>query len=130
MKRLYPAVIDKDEGSDYGISFPDFPGCVSAGSTPEEALAMGAEALSGHVAMMIADGDELPVPTPLAEIVDEPDENVVMHTLIPVVIPGRAKRINVTLDESLLEEIDSETNNRSGFLAEAARAELARRRAA
>jgi metal-responsive CopG/Arc/MetJ family transcriptional regulator len=46
-----------------------------------------------------------------------------------VVFPGRARRVNVTLDEALLEEIDQISNNRSGFLAEAARAELARRRA-
>jgi metal-responsive CopG/Arc/MetJ family transcriptional regulator len=37
--------------------------------------------------------------------------------------------VNVPLDEALLEEIDQISNNRSGFLAEAARAELARRRA-
>ena len=29
-------VIHKDEKSDYGISFPDFPGCVSAGATLDE----------------------------------------------------------------------------------------------
>ena len=50
-------------------------------------------------------------------------------TLVPVVLPGRARRVNVTLDEALLEEIDQISDNRSGFLAEATRAELARRRA-
>jgi metal-responsive CopG/Arc/MetJ family transcriptional regulator len=42
---------------------------------------------------------------------------------------GKIKRVNVTLDEGLLSEIDAVTSNRSGFLAQAARAELARRRA-
>lgn len=130
MKRVYPAVIDKDEGSDFGISFPDFPGCVSAGSTPEEAIAMGTEALAGHVAMMATDGDPIPDPTPLEKVTWEPDEGVLMVTLIPVVIPGRAKRINITLDEALIEEIDAISQNRSGFLADAARAEIVRRRAA
>ncbi len=44
-------------------------------------------------------------------------------------LPGRARRVNVTLDEALIEEIDSIATNRSRFLAEAARAELARRTA-
>ena len=43
--------------------------------------------------------------------------------------PGRAKRVNVTLDEALSEEIDEVIDNCSRFLAEAARAELARRSA-
>lgn len=130
MKRYYPAVIDKDAGSDFGISFPDFPGCISAGATPEEAIAMGTEALMGHVALMAQDGDPIPSPTPVEAVTWEPDEHVVCVTLIPVVVPGKAKRINITLDESLIEEIDAATANRSGFLADAARAELSRRRTA
>lgn len=128
MKRYYPAIIDKDEGSDYGISFPDFPGCVSAGDTPEEAISMGTEALSGHIAYMVQDGDSLPVPTPLSDVHPDEDINVMAMVLVPVIIPGRAKRINITIDESLLEEIDAATRNRSGFLADAARVELSRLR--
>ena len=130
MKKIYyPALIDKDAESDFGVSFPDFPGCVSAGETLEESLLGAQEALSGHVALMIADGDALPKPTSLEEVAAEKESSTVAITLVPVVLPGRARRVNVTLDEALLEEIDQISNNRSGFLAEAARAELARRRA-
>ena len=130
MKKIYyPALIDKDAESDFGVSFPDFPGCVSAGETLEESLLGAQEALSGHVALMIADGDALPKPTSLEEVAAEREPSTVAITLVPVVLPGRARRVNVTLDEALLEEIDQISNNRSGFLAEAARAELARRRA-
>ena len=130
MKKIYyPAFVDKDAESDFGVSFPDFPGCVSAGETLEESLMGAQEALSGHVALMIADGDALPKPTPLEQVAAEKELSTVAITLVPVVLPGRARRVNVTLDEALLEEIDQISNNRSGFLAEAARAELARRRA-
>ncbi len=130
MKKIYyPALIDKDAESDFGVSFPDFPGCVSAGETLEESLLGAQEALSGHVALMIADGDALPKPTSLEEVAAQKEPSTVAVTLVPVVLPGRARRVNVTLDEALLEEIDRISNNRSGFLAEAARAELARRRA-
>lgn len=27
----YVALIHKEEGSDFGVSFPDFPGCITAG---------------------------------------------------------------------------------------------------
>jgi len=32
----YIALIHKEENSDYGVSFPDFPGCISAGETLEQ----------------------------------------------------------------------------------------------
>jgi predicted RNase H-like HicB family nuclease len=128
-KIYYPALIDKDAESDFGVSFPDFPGCVSAGENLEESVLGAQEALSGHVALMIADGDTLPKPTSLEAVAAEKEPSTVAITLVPVVIPGRARRVNVTLDEALLEEIDQISDNRSGFLAEAARAELARRRA-
>jgi predicted RNase H-like HicB family nuclease len=128
-KVYYPALVDKDADSDFGVSFPDFPGCVSAGETLEDALLGAQEALSGHVALMVADGDALPRPTSLEQVTAEKEASTVAITLLPVVLPGRARRVNVTLDEALLEEIDQISDNRSGFLAEAARAELARRRA-
>ncbi len=130
MKKLYyPALIDKEEDSDFGVSFPDFPGCVSAGESIEEAVLGAQEALAGHVALMLADGDALPKASALEEVAAAKEASAVAVTLVPIVLPGRARRVNVTLDEALLEEIDQISNNRSGFLAEAARAELARRRA-
>ena len=128
-KAYYPAVIDKDADSDFGVVFPDFPGCVSAGITLDEAMLGAHEALAGHVALMVADGDELPEPTPLEAVAAERDDTTVAITLVPVTLPGKAQRVNITMDESLLEEIDAVADNRSRFLAEAARAELARRRA-
>ena len=128
-RAYYPAVIDKDPDSDFGVVFPDFPGCVSAGSTLDEAVLGAHEALAGHVTLMVADGDELPAPTPLETVAAGRDSTTVAITLVPVTLPGKAQRVNITIDEVLLEEIDAIADNRSRFLAEAARAELARRRA-
>ena len=58
----YIALVHKDEGTSYGVSFPDVPGCISAGDTFEEAVANAAEALAGHLALMRADGDPIPAP--------------------------------------------------------------------
>lgn len=56
----YIAFIHKDPDSIYGVSFPDMPGCISAGDTIDEAVRNGVEALSGHVRMLEADGDPVP----------------------------------------------------------------------
>ena len=130
MARLfYPAILEKEPGSVFGVTFPDFPGLVSAADTAELALVQAHEALAGHVALMVQDGDALPAPTAVEAVTADPDIQMVAVTLVGVTVPGRAKRVNVTLDEALLEEIDEVADNRSRFLAEAARAELARRTA-
>lgn len=58
----YIALVHKDAGTSYGVSFPDVPGCISAGDTFEQAVANAAEALAGHFAAMRADGDAIPAP--------------------------------------------------------------------
>jgi hypothetical protein len=78
---------------------------------------------------MVADGDPLPEPSALESVAKERDASTVAITLVPVVLPGKLQRVNITIDEALLDEIDAMADNRSRFLAEAARAELARRRA-
>lgn len=58
---------DIDSGA-WGIMFPDFPGCVSAGDSYEAALRSGTEALAAHVAWMQKDHDEIPEPRTVDEI--------------------------------------------------------------
>jgi len=69
----YIGVIHKDPDSDFGISFPDFPGCISAGSTLEEVMAMGREALGGHIDLMIDEGESIPAPSPIEAVMADPD---------------------------------------------------------
>jgi predicted RNase H-like HicB family nuclease len=64
----YVALVHKDRGTSYGVSFPDLPGCISAGDTMEEALANAAEALAGHLALMRADGDAVGKPRSVGAI--------------------------------------------------------------
>ena len=40
-KQLYPAVLERGPKGTFGAWFPDFPGCVTAGKTLEEARRMG-----------------------------------------------------------------------------------------
>jgi predicted RNase H-like HicB family nuclease len=67
----YIALVHKDTDTSYGVSFPDVPGCISAGDTFEEAIANAAEALAGHFAMMRADGDSIPRPRSIEALRDD-----------------------------------------------------------
>lgn len=66
------ALVHKDHDTSYGVSFPDVPGCISAGDTFEQAMDNAAEALAGHLAAMDADGDSIPKARSLEELRDDP----------------------------------------------------------
>ncbi|MCW9033507.1 MAG: type II toxin-antitoxin system HicB family antitoxin [Alphaproteobacteria bacterium] len=121
MRIMFPAFVHKDKKSEYGISFPDFPGCVSAGETPEDALHQGEQVLQFHVDGMIEDKEALPKPSAIEDI---GIGDAVLVALVPVLLPGTKRRYNVTLDEDMVAEIDARTNNRSRFLEQAARQAL------
>jgi predicted RNase H-like HicB family nuclease len=64
----YIALVHKDKDTSYGVSFPDVPGCISAGDTFEEAIDSASVALAGHLAIMEADGDPIPNARSLEEL--------------------------------------------------------------
>lgn len=69
----YIALVHKDEGTSYGVSFPDVPGCIAAGDTFEEAVANAAEVLAFHFAGMRKDGDAIPAPRSFEDLKHDPD---------------------------------------------------------
>lgn len=129
----YIAFVHKEPDSCYGVSFPDLPGCTSAGDTLDEALANAVDALSGHIRFMAADGDEVPPPRSLEEVNNDPalaqDRASAVVAAVPLLRDlGSTTRINISLDLGLLEAIDQQakrrSQTRSAFLASAARREL------
>lgn len=132
--RFYPALISKEPGTDFGVVFPDLPGCVSGGPTVQEAAEHAAEALALHVEGMLDEGEQVPPPSaPDASLPDwlaDVPGDTVATVLVPVEMPGRVARLNITLDEGLLSRLDSaaagEGMSRSGFIAQAVRDRLRR----
>jgi predicted RNase H-like HicB family nuclease len=117
----YIGLIRKDDGSDFGVDFPDFPGCVTAGATIEEARRLAEEALEMHVDGMAEDGEPLPTPSSLDAIMADPANADAVAFLVTLAeATDRAVRINITLPERLLRRIDARARNRSAFLARAA----------
>jgi predicted RNase H-like HicB family nuclease len=68
----YIAIIHKDPDSDFGVSFPDFPGCITAGRTLDEAKEMAREALRGHIALLREAGEPLPEPSTFDQVMSDP----------------------------------------------------------
>lgn len=112
----------------YSAFFPDLPGCTSAGSTIQEAADNAEEALADHLIVSAQHGDDIPDPSALESIERDPDVDEVGRTLVRAERPGRARRINITMDEALIEAIDRLAPNRSALLADATRMAPAARR--
>lgn len=120
----YIAYLHKDRGTDYGVSFPDFPGCITAGSTLEEARCMAGEALALHIAGLAEDGDTIPAPQSLDDLADDPDMGGAVAVLIAAETPDPTVRFNITARESQLTAIDRAAKevgmSRSAYLVHAA----------
>lgn len=122
----YIALVHKEADSDFGVSFPDFPGCVSAGTTLDEAALNAREALELHVEGLLEDGEGIPEPSSVDDIKALPESAEAVLILVPAPAqPFRHIRVNVTLPDRVLSEIDRYAKahgfSRSAFLVEASR---------
>ncbi len=141
MKRSYLGAVCEGAGT-FGIVFRDFPGCVSAGDTLDEVLAMGAEALQGHVEAMVDAGELIASPSEyaLADVVawlgDGTADGEQWIGLFPITveIATTPAAISVPVEADIVHEISrmvernlSQLNPRQ-FIEQAARRELERLR--
>jgi len=127
--RQYIALIHKDADSDYGVSFPDFPGVVTAGRTLDEARALAEEALVFHIEGLIEDEEAIPAPSSLEAVMkDLGNRDGVAILVAAKAKSGKAVLVNITLPEDVLAEIDRYAEDhgftRSGFLTQAAKRAL------
>ncbi|MDB5537347.1 MAG: CopG family transcriptional regulator [Devosia sp.] len=122
----YIGLIHKDVDSDFGVSFPDFPGAVTAAASLDEARVMAEELLAFHVEGLIQDGEPIPEPSTLETIMADPENRDGVAILVSLTTAAKkAVRVNVTLPEDVLDQIDrfadSHGYTRSGFLVHAAK---------
>ena len=82
--RNYIALIHKEAKSDYGVSFPDFPGLVTAGATLDDARAMAEEALAFHIEGLLADDEAIPDPSDLDKIIADDSNREAASMLVPI----------------------------------------------
>lgn len=131
MSKEYVLALVHKDGDAYGISFPDYPGCISGGDSFAEAVNRGASALTFHLHGMAEDGDEIARPRPADDVLSSVHDELLdgaLPALIEVEFPGRSVRVNISIEEGLLSQVDKAAaasgQSRSAFLAEAAKAKL------
>ena len=123
----FPIVIHKDEGSAYGVTVPDLPGCFSGGDTLEEALTASQEAILSHIEVLLMDGHAVPKRRPIEEHRSNEDYADGVWALVDADVSklsGKRVRVNITLPERVLAIVDEaakrEGETRSGLLVRAA----------
>ena len=105
---IYIALLRKDPDSDFGVDFPDFPGCITAGSTLEETREMAAEALEFHIEGMLEANLPIPEPSRLDMIMADAENAEAIP--FPVSVPDRlagAGQIELILRAAQLEKLDA-----------------------
>jgi predicted RNase H-like HicB family nuclease len=126
----YIAYLRKEGKSDFGVSFPDFPGCVTAGKSLDEARRRAPEALAFHIAGMLEDGEKIPKPSKIDDLVGDPARQDAVAFLVSADFPkSKTVRVNITARESQIELIDRRARQagmtRSAYIVQSATAEAA-----
>ena len=117
--------------TDYGVTVPDLPGCVSAGDTLEQALANAGEAIPGHLEVMVEDGKPVPEPNSMVPSLGSGQMiGAVKINLAELEALRETVRLNISMARRTLERIDEAAKlagtTRSGFLTMAALAHINR----
>ena len=89
----YIGLVHKDADSDYGVSFPDLPGCVTAGKTLEEAREMAAEALALHLDGLIEDGAAVPSPSSANAVAARPEAADALAVIAVIVVAAPQEEV-------------------------------------
>jgi len=99
----YIALLRKNADSDFGVNFPDFPGCITAGATLELARHMAQESLELHVEGMIEDKTPVPLPSPLDAIMADPANRDAVAFLVEVAL-RRPNKLSELLKDTTPED--------------------------
>jgi predicted RNase H-like HicB family nuclease len=105
-KRIYPAVLEKGAKGAFGVWFPDFPDCVAAGRSQEEAIQKAEHALAIAVEALAEADQALPEPTAFEAIVLPKGCRFLANLAVGVEPPNPSERVNVYLPKRLLARAD------------------------
>lgn len=81
---FYPAVFTYEPGQEIAVDFPDLK-CATSGINDDDALLSARELLGCVLNGLEEDGEEIPAPTPLANVEIQPNERAV---LVDVYMPS------------------------------------------
>jgi len=88
MRKHYIALVQAGPSA-CSVSFPDFPGLVTAARTIDAAVERAGEALARHVEDMLKDGETIPPPCSFEDVKKfAPNYRDVMLVLVPLLPPS------------------------------------------
>lgn len=73
MNYIYPAVFYPEDDGRFSVIFPDLNDLATFGDDLADAFAMAQEACGAYLFTSLRDGDSLPEPTPLEQVVKDAD---------------------------------------------------------
>ncbi|KUM24130.1 hypothetical protein AU467_06785 [Mesorhizobium loti] len=82
--RHYIGLVHKEDDSDFGVSFPDFPGVITAGVSMDDACKLAQQALAFHVDALVDDGGTIPEPSSIEKVMADKDHRSGVPILIPL----------------------------------------------
>jgi predicted RNase H-like HicB family nuclease len=97
--RYFVALIHKSPDSDYGVSFPDLPGCVTAGVDLAAARRMAEEALGLHLDGLEKAGEPIPEPSSLDDIMADRENQSGVPMLVEAQETIQRSRLRAVLSE-------------------------------
>ena len=121
----YPIAIEPgSETTAFGVVVPDLPGCFSAGDTLDEAITNAEEAIELWIESAIDEGQEIPAPTTVARIAEDPEFAGWTFAIVavnPAALDDTIERVNITLPKRVLRRLDQRAKaageSRSGYIA-------------
>lgn len=127
--RYFTAIIHHDEGSAFGLTFPDLPGCFAASDSWDGIPAAAADALDlWFEDMPNVEPTSLDVLRKRDDVRAEIEAGAVLMPVPYIPADTAVTRINISIERGLLRAIDETAKqrgmNRSSFIASSARREL------
>ncbi|HDU5191339.1 TPA: type II toxin-antitoxin system HicB family antitoxin [Klebsiella aerogenes] len=134
---IYPLFIFKADDGTFDGYFPDVEGCMFAGNSLERALRDAETAFGQHMEVLTEQGGHVPAPRDPADYLGDnrlTSDNgfLALVEIDPAKYETKAIKFNLTMPGNLLTAIDryieshGRYKNRSAFLSEIARKEIAR----
>jgi predicted RNase H-like HicB family nuclease len=129
----YIAILEKEEGTLWGVHFPDLPGCITAAANADDAVNRAQEILRLYFETA-SEGDTTPSPRSLEELKSDPEIAALFASgalafRVPVLVGhGRPVRVNLSIDSETLSAIDEAAEatglTRSAFMVKAAQEKI------
>jgi len=106
-KRFYPGVLERAAKGTFAVWFPDFPSCVAAGTSQDQAIQKAEGVLAQAIDSLAERDQRLPNPTPIEAVSLPKGCRFVAFVMVGVGPPDPSERVNIYLPKRLIERADA-----------------------